>query len=148
MPVADPSTVNREMNLLYPIFANRVNNALAKCHALGLDIEIFETWRSPQRQDHLYASGRTRPGKIVTGSRAWQSWHQYGLAVDIAAKRAGKWSWDFDAKKAAEAFLAEGLEWLNPYEQCHFELRNGLRIDQARSLTQSAGVQRLWQEVG
>lgn len=148
MAQPDPSTISRDLNLLYPGFATKVNKALAKCNALGHQIEVFEGWRSPQRQDYLFEQGRTRPGAIVTKARGWESWHQYSVACDIAKRVAGKWSWDFDTKAVSTHFLAEGLEWLNPYEQCHFQWTKGLRLDQAKTLTQSAGVQRLWQEIG
>jgi peptidoglycan L-alanyl-D-glutamate endopeptidase CwlK len=39
--------------------------------------------RSPQEQNRLYRQGRTAPGNIVTWVKAWGSYHQYGLAVDI-----------------------------------------------------------------
>jgi peptidoglycan L-alanyl-D-glutamate endopeptidase CwlK len=39
--------------------------------------------RSPKEQDLLYAQGRTLPGKIITWAKGWQSYHQYGLAIDL-----------------------------------------------------------------
>ena len=41
---------------------------------------IFRTFKE---QDDIYAQGRTKKGKIVTFSKAGQSYHNYGLAVDI-----------------------------------------------------------------
>jgi peptidoglycan L-alanyl-D-glutamate endopeptidase CwlK len=51
----------------------------------GYDMAILEGYRSAARQDALAALG---PG--VTNARAWQSWHQYGLAADCAFVRDGK----------------------------------------------------------
>ena len=31
----------------------------------------------------MYAKGRTKPGKIVTNAKAWESIHNYGLAADF-----------------------------------------------------------------
>lgn len=39
--------------------------------------------RSPATQDQLYSQGRTAPGKVVTWAKGWQSYHQYGLAMDL-----------------------------------------------------------------
>ena len=41
------------------------------------------TLRTFAEQDALYAQGRTKPGKIVTNAKGSQSYHCYGLAVDI-----------------------------------------------------------------
>jgi peptidoglycan L-alanyl-D-glutamate endopeptidase CwlK len=51
----------------------------------GYDMAILEGYRSAARQDALAALG---PG--VTNARAWQSWHQYGLAADCAFVRDGR----------------------------------------------------------
>lgn len=39
--------------------------------------------RTNAEQDALYAQGRTKPGAIVTKAKGGQSYHNYGLAVDI-----------------------------------------------------------------
>lgn len=41
------------------------------------------TLRTFAEQDALYAQGRTKPGAIVTKAKAGQSYHNYGLAIDI-----------------------------------------------------------------
>jgi peptidoglycan L-alanyl-D-glutamate endopeptidase CwlK len=51
----------------------------------GYDMAILEGYRSAARQDALAALG---PG--VTNARAYQSWHQYGLAADCAFVRDGR----------------------------------------------------------
>jgi D-alanyl-D-alanine carboxypeptidase len=139
---------SRDLHLLYPRFAHKVGRAIIAANSAGFPVAVFEAWRSPQRQDYLYAQGRTREGKIVTKAQAWQSWHQYGVATDVALLVKGKWSWDFDPAKVAPFFTHEGLTSLAPFEQCHFQLTNGLRPDQALGLVQSSGLQRLWLEIG
>lgn len=53
--------------------------------------KVFETYRSPARQEYLFFQ---KPK--VTNARAWTSAHQYGLAFDVVgfieAKR--EWTWD------------------------------------------------------
>ena len=46
---------------------------------------LLEGYRSPSRQDEL-----AKAGSHVTNARAFQSWHQYGLAADCAFWRDGK----------------------------------------------------------
>lgn len=48
--------------------------------------EVFETFRHPMRQEHLFAANTTK-------ARAWQSAHQYGLAVDFVPRLDGRWTW-------------------------------------------------------
>lgn len=51
----------------------------------GYDMALLEGYRSPERQNMLAAKGTH-----VTQAKAWQSYHQYGLAADCAFVRAGK----------------------------------------------------------
>jgi peptidoglycan L-alanyl-D-glutamate endopeptidase CwlK len=51
----------------------------------GYDMALLEGYRSPERQAMLAAKGSN-----VTMAGAWQSYHQYGLAVDCAFYRGGK----------------------------------------------------------
>jgi hypothetical protein len=54
------------------------------------NFRVFETYRSPERQRFLHERGGS------TKARAFQSPHQYGLAVDYVPVVAGKWVWDGD----------------------------------------------------
>ncbi|MBE99307.1 M15 family metallopeptidase [Flavobacterium coralii] len=49
----------------------------------GVRLRFAHTLRTPEEQNALYAQGRTKPGKVVTKAKAWQSIHNYGLAFDI-----------------------------------------------------------------
>jgi peptidoglycan L-alanyl-D-glutamate endopeptidase CwlK len=51
----------------------------------GYEMALLEGYRSPARQDLLASMGAQ-----VTNARAFQSWHQYGLAADCAFWRDGK----------------------------------------------------------
>lgn len=50
----------------------------------GYDMALLEGYRSPQRQDLLAAAGPQ-----VSNARAYQSYHQFGLAADCAFVRNG-----------------------------------------------------------
>jgi peptidoglycan LD-endopeptidase CwlK len=51
----------------------------------GYQMAILEGYRSPERQDML-----SKMGTQVTSAKAFQSYHQYGLAADCAFLRDGK----------------------------------------------------------
>lgn len=60
----------------------------------AIPLKLYETCRTPWRQAALFAQGRTIAGKTVTRARAWESLHQFGLAVDMVFWVKGAWTWD------------------------------------------------------
>ena len=58
-----------------------VHNWMKVCFAHGLEFTIAEAWRTQQKQNKLYAQGRTAPGRIVTWTK--NSMHTQRLALDI-----------------------------------------------------------------
>lgn len=77
---------SRNWGLLHPDYSARLLLAfkiMREQH--GYEMALLEGYRSPARQDELAASGGH-----VTNARAFQSWHQYGLAADCAFWRDGK----------------------------------------------------------
>lgn len=73
---------------LHPAIRNMVIdciNAIESVHlAHNICIRVTQGLRTPAEQTALFAQGRTAPGRIVTNSRAFQSFHNYGLAFDFA----------------------------------------------------------------
>ncbi len=116
--------VNRDLTLLHPAMRERVRQLMDDIQAENLPLKVFEAWRSPERQSSLYAQGRTSPGQKVTFARAWESYHQYGLAVDIVGFVNGGWTWDLPEPvwaKMHELGAAHGLERLG-FETPHLQL--------------------------
>jgi peptidoglycan L-alanyl-D-glutamate endopeptidase CwlK len=77
---------SRNWGLLNPDFSQRLLLAfkiMKEKH--GYEMALLEGYRSPARQDMLAGLGGQ-----VTNARAFQSWHQYGLAADCAFWRDGK----------------------------------------------------------
>ena len=93
---------------------------------------IVETYRSHQKQEDLYAQGRTRPGNIVTHVRAGGSFHNYypTLAFDIAfnipASAGGPWSrlelFEKFAVIAKELDIEWGGDWKYFVDRPHFQV--------------------------
>ena len=81
------------------------------------------TLRTFQEQDLIFQQGRTRPGTIVTWARPGQSYHNYGLAIDICLiSKDGKMvSWDTKAdfdndgiadwQEVVKVFEKYGWQW-------------------------------------
>lgn len=114
-----------------------------------------EVIRSAKRQDELYAQGRSKPGKIVTNARAWESFHQMGLALDICLIIDGKEaSWDrvtdFDRDGIADwmeivrIFKSHKWEWAGEWkrfpEAPHFQCTFGIPISTLRERVQKGMV--------
>lgn len=75
---------NRSVDILHPDARMAWLRLLEACGNLDRAVFMAEGYRTAARQDALYAQGRTTPGKIITRSRGWESWHQTGRAVDFA----------------------------------------------------------------
>lgn len=99
-PWRNVERVNRDPKMLHPAFRNRALRTVARLNAEGIPFGIYEGMRGPWRQNNLYASGRSRPGRILTPVQAFESLHQYGLAADFVLALEGRWSWDADEGQA------------------------------------------------
>ena len=83
---------------LHPKYQPLCRAFLTKVKANGLRIVFTQTLRTIAEQNALYAQGRTTPGPIVTNAKGGSSWHNYGLAFDVALFSAnGKVNWSDNA---------------------------------------------------
>lgn len=107
-----------------------------------------------KEQDALYAQGRTKQGRIVTNARGGQSYHNYGLAIDIVLlvdkNKDGNFetaSWDtktdFDGDKKSDwmevvnVFKQYGYEWGGDwkfYDAPHFQKTFGKSVRELLAL--------------
>jgi peptidoglycan L-alanyl-D-glutamate endopeptidase CwlK len=112
------------------------------------------TLRTFAEQDALFAQGRSKPGKVVTNAKGGQSYHNYGLAIDIVLildkDKNGTFetaSWDvksdFDGDKKADwmevvqIFKRYGFEWGGDWKFLdlpHFQKTYGKSIYELRAL--------------
>jgi len=85
-------------------------------------IRIAQGLRTETEQNALYSQGRTKPGKIVTNAKFGQSFHCFGIAVDIVLiinEKEASWDinkdWDQDKKsdwiECVEIFKKYGWSW-------------------------------------
>lgn len=76
----------QRIDLLHPKLRDEAKSILSEINEslIGSAICRFShTLRTFAEQDALYAIGRTKPGKIVTNAKGGESYHNYGLAIDI-----------------------------------------------------------------
>lgn len=127
----DPITIRR-INLLHPIIKDEVMSLYKKRVVPALSSNVFcrfaYTLRTFAEQDALYAQGRTKLYDVnekrlgvITNAKGGQSFHNYGLALDIVLidKNSALWNVtkDFDGDGIADwmevvdIFVSEGWEW-------------------------------------
>ena len=131
LPKINPDKRDTSLELLHPLMREKVMALMDDLQANSIPMKIFEAYRSPERQDHLYAIGRTREmhrGR-VTFVKAWHSRHQYGLAVDMVIDHPDYSMWDTENDKPKAWWkryheLAEihDLEPVN-FELVHIQLK-------------------------
>jgi peptidoglycan L-alanyl-D-glutamate endopeptidase CwlK len=121
---------------------------VALCLSHGIKIVIVQGTRTLAEQDVLYRQGRTLPGRIVTNAHGGHSYHNFGLAYDIAlAVPNGTLSWDMqedmngdnisDFLEAGEWGEQCGLQWGGRFKTIldmpHFQYTFGFTLEQLRA---------------
>ena len=155
--MSDKVTLDR-IDLLHPIVREEAKAIYAEiCERLTgrAKCRFAFTYRSIAEQDALYAKGRTVPGGKVTNARGGQSWHNYGLAIDIVLIVDGKEvSYDMlkdydgdgqsDWQEIVFVFKMHGWEWGGDWatfkDGPHFQKTFGLTIAQANKAFNGGNV--------
>jgi len=152
---------------LCPYFREKINSLIAISRENDWP-EVYVTCglRSFLDQDALYAIGRTQPnprnaskeypfGTPVTSAIGGQSWHNYGLAVDVCVFGLGrKPLWDYTLPcwgKLGQLGLDLGLEWGGTWsgtkrDPPHFQFRGGLTLSAAKAIYTINGLVGVWEE--
>lgn len=126
----DKLTVER-LKKLHPKAQEKFLNFITDAESgLNITLRISQGLRTIAEQDALFAQGRTGPGKIVTNAKGGQSYHNYGLAVDLVElKSDGSVNWNFDYKKLKPYSDKYGIEWGGTFKSIldkpHFQLTFG-----------------------
>ncbi len=120
-PAPPTSRRDQDLSKLHPIVRAAVSATLATLQGEGVPFRVFEAFRTPERQAALYAQGRTAPGSIVTKAQSWQSYHQYGLAVDLVLFRDNGWNWSDAGADAGSWTRMHEVAALNGLRHLDFE---------------------------
>lgn len=99
------------MRRTQPLVERRAAQVIKHMTQLGHPMRIVEGYRSKERQDELYAQGRTKPGKIVTNARGGESFHNYGVAVDLVFRKEGYNAPEALWKTFGTVAKSAGFEW-------------------------------------
>jgi peptidoglycan L-alanyl-D-glutamate endopeptidase CwlK len=142
----DEITIKR-IELLHPKIkdeAIQIYSEICETLSNGVMCRFSHTLRTIEEQNDLYAKGRTIKGQIVTNAKGGQSFHNYGLAIDIVLIIDGKATWDrgtdfdrdgqSDFMEVVKIFKKYGWFWGGDFrtfkDYPHFEKTFGLTIKQ------------------
>lgn len=113
-----------DLDLLNDTFRVKVDSFLVDCKSQGIEVIVFETWRTPERQDKLKKKGLSK----LSGG---YSKHQHGKAIDVVPIINGKPKWKgkgmtqlwYKIGKIGESYdLTWGGRW-KMRDFCHLELK-------------------------
>jgi D-alanyl-D-alanine carboxypeptidase len=94
--IGDPS-------LLEPMMRQLVERLVASAQQMGIEVMIYETYRSQDRQQALFNSGATKLRTVGV--------HHYGLACDIVRVVGGEPCWKGDFTFLGQLAQSSGLIW-------------------------------------
>lgn len=96
---------------LQPRVKRQADKVVETMAQLDQPVRIVEGYRTIERQNELYAQGRTKPGRVVTNAKGGESYHNFGVAVDFVFEKHG-----YDAPEELWQVLGDvgeglGFEW-------------------------------------
>jgi hypothetical protein len=94
--IGDPS-------LLEPVTRQLVEGLVTSARQMGIELMIYETYRSQDRQQALFNNGATKLRAVGV--------HHYGLACDIVRVVGGEPSWKGDFSFLGQLAHSSGLIW-------------------------------------
>ena len=153
---ADPKGI-LSSNKVNPQVKRMAARTLTKLQGLGYSPYLFEGHRTMERQNDLYAKGRTKPGSVVTYVKGGGSWHNYGLAVDIVfwnRSHSGP-SWDAPSKQwqavGREGKAAGFTRWMGDggwdFPHLEYHPKWGNTASTLTSTYNSGGLDAVWKKV-
>jgi peptidoglycan L-alanyl-D-glutamate endopeptidase CwlK len=146
----DGKTLDR-IQLLHPKVrqeADKIYSEIALALTGRAICRFSHTLRTFKEQDDLYAQGRSKPGAKVTNAKGGDSYHNYGLAIDIVLIKDAKVAlWDtksdFDGDGKSDwmecvaIFKKYGWDWGGEWkfvDAPHFQKSFGYSIAKLKEL--------------
>ena len=158
--------VQNSLDGLAPKFRLAVLDVLAYMRTLGHEPIVFETLRTEERQAFLHGFGREYDdgrGVVTHSDTAADTWHGYGLAVDIICART-RWGassafWQALGAACLNFGLVWGADWNTNgrtdderfVDRPHVQWGNGMRrspSSRAVTLQATGGNAAVWAAVG
>jgi len=140
---------------VYPGLADKVRAIAAQLEAEGIDIRVTQSLRTEAEQNALYAQGRTTAGQIVTNASWGTSWHNFGLAVDVAPLTPQGIDWDIHhpvwgriVDVGRSVGLTSGAEWRTFPDWPHLQITGRFPVtpnDEVRTIFGTSGLAGVWE---
>lgn len=130
--VVKEEPVIKDLHILHPAFRNKVALLLYEAKKQGIELEVVETYRSPERQNMVKEKGFS----MLHGGK---SKHQHYLAVDVVPVKYGWYMWHDKElwEKVGKIGENQGLIWGGRWQRFrdypHFEYP--VSIDSLHTLT-------------
>ena len=138
---------------LHPLVDMKRVDLIKLAELKGIRLITTSGLRTFAEQDALYAKGRTSPGSVVTNARAGESWHNYGVAFDVAfddGKGVPTWEeydmngngiddWDEIGKIGVSIGLEWGGNWKEFLDRPHFQYTFGKSMTELREIVGRSG---------
>lgn len=152
---ADPNGHLASSNM-NPDFVDRINAMIQQLRSEGFDVRVIAGFRTFSQQQERFEQGRIQTGAIVTEREAGHSWHNYGLAVDIALNdddgdvgmpEASSPFW----QRLGDVALAHGTTWGGLFgDPSHVEYHPDFGTHEAGSFIEdfeSYGLEAVWNRI-
>jgi len=135
---------SEKLDALHPAFRGLAKSIVYHIVSKGIGVAVVSTLRTFEEQEKLYQKGG------VTKAPPGRSWHNYGLAMDLAPLKNGVIDWNDTPlfQKMGEIVMARfrpngivwGGEWQSFKDWGHFEWHPGLTIDTALQFLKSGYI--------
>jgi len=132
----DKISIDR-INKLHPKVRSAFKMFVESAEAeLNITLRVTYGLRTIAEQNALYAQGRTTAGKIVTNAKGGQSYHNYGLAIDVVEMKGNTANWNFDYSLLKPIADKHGIVWGGTWkfvDKPHFQIDLGFSISQLKT---------------
>lgn len=132
----------RIIETLHPDVRPYAVSFLNSAEASGIKLRITSGFRSYDEQTALYNKGRTTRGSIVTKAKAGESYHNFGVAIDVVQIVGKRANWDSDqwqtiGEIGKSVGFSWGGDWKGFVDNPHFEMPFGLKLADLRNRYES-----------
>lgn len=155
----DPVSESR-LSEVHPALAAKIRTLAATLESENITIRVTQGLRSWKEQAALYAEGRDADGnvvdksQVVTNAKPGTSWHNFGLAVDVAPFDGSIPDWNLNHPawmrivSCGESLgLVSGSTWRTFPDWPHMQMTGNLPVspnDAVRSTFTNGGLDAVW----
>jgi hypothetical protein len=123
---------DERIDKLHPKVRQVFTDFINECEeTFNVTLRVVQGYRTFEEQDALYAKGRGAGGSVVTNARGGQSFHNYGLAIDVCAMVGNdkEVDWNYNTGELEPIAKKHGITWGGTWahikDKPHFEMNFG-----------------------